>query len=138
MFTNSDNQDNLPSCDCLLQQEAPNFDLGMACHSFDYKMVRPCIHRDVERCTAADYSFLVATCDESEADLVPTCHSYCCSDCADKVAHFVCAVVAEDKTLDVKGDHCFPEPNATPFAFSDPIVPRKKSQTRQSRHNCFR
>ena len=66
---------NLPSCDCLLLQEVPNFDLGLASHLLDCKMVRPCIHRDVERCIAV---FRVAACDEPEADLVPTNHSCCC------------------------------------------------------------
>lgn len=55
-------------------------------------------------------------------DLVTSRHSYCCSDSADTIGH----PVVEDGCLDVGGDHCFPVPNAKPFAFSDPKISKQK------------
>ena len=109
-------QDNSPSCDCLLLQEAPNSDLEMAYHSFGCKTAHPCTHRD-ERYIVVDSYCPAGAYAATEAD-----HSCCCSNCEDIVVHFAGAVVAEDKTLDAKGDHCFPEPNVMPFAFLDPNV----------------
>ena len=121
MFTNFGSQDNSPSCDCLLLQEAPNSDLEMACLSFGCKTERPCTHRNVERYIVVDWYYPAGAHAATDAD-----HSCCYSDCADKVVHFAGAVVAEEKTLDAKGDHCFPEPNVMPFAFSDPKCPKKR------------
>lgn len=63
-------------------------------------------------------------------DLVTNRRSCCCSDCADTTVH----PVVEGKCLDATGDHCFPVPNAKPFAFSDPKIPKRnrKNTTRFS------
>lgn len=91
---------------------ASHSDLEAAYHSFGCNSKTLNIHRDVGQDIGHD---------AADVGLVTRKHSCCCSDCADKVVHPDDAVVG-DKYLGVTGDHCFPEPSATPFAFSDPII----------------